>query len=539
MSLTIRRIDMSFEIPTLPLGQRANANPANASRSAALGSSSAAAADNQPKLHPSPPSDLSSLDPSLWPQGSSALKDASVQGTSDDAATSKTSAMQLGYFEDKFLTYFVPPKHQARRPPLINRGYWARVAAVTQMIDEFLRAGEEPPAEPTQAPQVQPSGPAAIPPTSPFFKPALVPPPPFSGAPPALVRKQIVSLGAGSDTNYFKLKSCDRAPCRYIEIDFPVAVAKKAALIRQTPAMMSLVGAPNRQQTDSDAESYRLTAAKNANEMDPILALPSSDYALVGADLRDLVALEKGLNLAQIDWSLPTLILSECVLIYMMPDDSAKLLSFLTDRFTNGCAIWTYEQIHPFDAFGTTMRQNLDNRGCSLLGFTAYPDLIAQQQRYRSCGFTHYAGWDMNDIYRYALGPLAEVKRIERLELFDEFEEWNMIQAHYHISVATAEPKSHSTGSAASIVDWSRLNLLGKTKQSPSISSSPSCVSSGGRPILLGGSGTRASAPLKPAGAGAPAPQSTHDANASASATAADTMAPEKGSLRKTPQTAE
>ena len=472
----------------------------------------------QSQSHPAHP-DLSSTDPSLWPQGSSSLKDASVQGTSDDAATSKTSAMQLGYFSDEFLEYFVPPQHQARRPPLINRGYWARVAAVTQIIHEFLVTGEneqrdQDATSSSSAAAATPSN--SIPPTSPFYRPPTTIPPPFPSVGPARIRKQIVSLGAGSDTNYFKLKSCGRAPLRYVEVDFPVAVEKKAAIIRRTPRMMELVQAKSPQQTDADREKYAKGAEEAKDHIDPILQLPSHDYALVGADLRNLEALEAGLRHAQVDFSLPTLILSECVLIYMMPGDSAKLLSFLTSHFTGGAAIWTYEQIHPFDAFGSTMRQNLDNRGCSLLGFTAYPDLIAQRQRYLAAGFDYYAGWDMNDIYRYCLGPLSEVKRIERLELFDEFEEWNMIQAHYHISLATIKPKdgkqlnessdsstsSSSTSAAPSaVIPWSSLGILGKSKSHSAVNTHSvdgKIVTSTGRTVLLGGAGLRASAPLTP-----------------------------------------
>ena len=470
------------------------------------------------------PGHVAAPDPSHWPQGSTEHKDASVQGTSDDAATSKMSAQSLGYFQDEFLPAFVPPQQQARRPPLINRGYWARVAAVTQMIDEFLRAGEDEQsttlaAVATAAPSATPAS-SAIPPSSPFYRaPSLPPPPPFTPtAHPARIHKQILSLGAGSDTNYFKLKSAGREPFRYVEIDFPVAVQRKAQTIRRHQKMFELVSKRGPRQTEEEAKRFLDGAAKQIP--DPALDLPSSDYALVGADLRDLKALEAGLLRAQVDFTLPTLILSECVLIYMNATDSSALLSYLTSKFTGGCVIWTYEQLHPYDAFGVTMRANLENRGCSLLGFTAYPDLAAQSARYLSSGFKHYKGWDMNDIYRYSLGPLEEVKRVERLELFDEFEEWNMIQAHYHISVASKEPvkdqgseeqkgeidavaPSSADLSSPLRIDWSKIGLLGKTKQLSVLeaaqhASQGSITTSTGRTVLLGGAGVRASAPLNP-----------------------------------------
>lgn len=86
------------------------------------------------------------------------------------------SAAKLGYFRDDFVGYFC--KRQERKPPIINRGnfsssnyvavkginqllgYYARVAAMRKILKEFIRHGG----------------------------------------------KQIVSLGAGFDTNYFVLQ---------------------------------------------------------------------------------------------------------------------------------------------------------------------------------------------------------------------------------------------------------------------------------------------------------------------------------------------
>eukprot|EP00918_Siedleckia_nematoides_P071818 GHVU01156887.1.p1 GENE.GHVU01156887.1~~GHVU01156887.1.p1 ORF type:complete len:134 (+),score=33.98 GHVU01156887.1:184-585(+) len=70
-------------------------------------------------------------------------------------------------------------------------------------------------------------------------------------------------------------------------------------------------------------------------------------------------------------------------------------------------------------------------------------------------------GWDavrlddMNGIYDFYLDQ-AEVQRIQRLELFDEMEEWRLLQGHYFILVAMkfqssslSPPLSHSSSSLA------------------------------------------------------------------------------------------
>src|SRR5690349_2092055 len=58
---------------------------------------------------------------------------------------------------------------------------------------------------------------------------------------------------------------------------------------------------------------------------------------------------------------------------------------------------------------------------------------------------------------------------IETLELFDEFEEWHMIHAHYHISVAANEPKpttskDSTSNRAAGTAVYAKLGLAGKSK---------------------------------------------------------------------------
>jgi hypothetical protein len=43
---------------------------------------------------------------------------------------------------------------------------------------------------------------------------------------------------------------------------------------------------------------------------------------------------------------------------------------------------------------------------------------------------------DMKQLYQKATDP-AEKARIEKIEMLDEWEEWNIMQTHYFISVST------------------------------------------------------------------------------------------------------
>lgn len=61
-----------------------------------------------------------------------AVPDFPVQHTNDDSVLSKRSAVALNYFHDAFLRYFV--KRPTRRSPLINRGYYLRMAVITDLV---------------------------------------------------------------------------------------------------------------------------------------------------------------------------------------------------------------------------------------------------------------------------------------------------------------------------------------------------------------------------------------------------------------------
>ena len=68
------------------------------------------------------------------------------------------------------------------------------------------------------------------------------------------------------------------------------------------------------------------------------------DYHIIGADLRKLDELKAKLAECSFDPKLPTLVMAECVLVYMDPDKSEALLQWLTSTFDNLFFI-NYEQV--------------------------------------------------------------------------------------------------------------------------------------------------------------------------------------------------
>lgn len=110
--------------------------------------------------------------------------------------------------------------------------------------------------------------------------------------------------------------------------------------------------------------------------------------------------------------------------------DSVKVLSFLTKFFEHNVAVINFEMIRPNDSFGQMMIENLEARGCLLPGLKDVPDEEAQISRMLEAGFKFAHCESMLRVHNSKLDA-TERERIEKLEIFDEFEEWDLLQSHY------------------------------------------------------------------------------------------------------------
>lgn len=129
--------------------------------------------------------------------------DEAIRSTDDDAALSRLSCTNAGYLDDPFARHFV--RRPTGRPPLINLGTFLRTWAMDKLVDGFLDA-------------------AGAADTSP---------------------RQILSVGAGTDTRFFRLWRERQAPeqlRRYVEVDFPETTARKAQIIKNQPGLTSCLG---------------------------------------------------------------------------------------------------------------------------------------------------------------------------------------------------------------------------------------------------------------------------------------------------------
>lgn len=233
---------------------------------------------------------------------------------------------------------------------------------------------------------------------------------------------QIINLGAGFDTLYWRLKDDLEASEQqgrlknFVEIDFPGVTAKKCFAVKRTKALLEKVAG-------EDGE-VRLSRTD----------LHGYDYHVVAADLGNFPRLEAKLEDCGIDFSAPTIFLAECVLVYMTPKATEEFLSSLTRRFSSSLVFLDHEQVNMGDRFGAVMLENLAARGCGLAGAESCRSKQTQTKRFPQAGWDGARCWTMNEAY--SLLPREDVERVEKLELFDERELMNQLFEHYCLTVA-------------------------------------------------------------------------------------------------------
>jgi tRNA wybutosine-synthesizing protein 4 len=316
--------------------------------------------------------------------------DETVIGTHVDAALAKASCAQLGYFQDRWTELLIRNNRPQPRSPLIHRGYYSRVEAVRRSLKSFL--------------QLCPRGHGV----------------------------QIVNLGVGLDTLYFWLRedaTIWRDDLVYFEVDFPEVLAKKLTAVLKRQSIWPLLDA---------TKSEDLVATEMSASGTRQLHTPHCRY--VSADMRIASELASAMSQAGFRDDTPTLFLAECVLVYMQALHGDGIIEWASSSVPKApSAMVVYEQTNPNDPFGKVMVNNLMQRGCPLLSIHEYPSLDGQRKRYMDRGWEQCSLADMNEIYSKYLDR-ADVERIQRIELMDEFEEWHLIQAHYFLLIATRAP---------------------------------------------------------------------------------------------------
>jgi len=332
--------------------------------------------------------------------------DSAIRSTDSDAALARLSAVQRGYLSDPFIRHFVPrPQLQPARPPLINIGTYVRSEGIDKLVEQWLSLAEQ------------------------------------EGTP-----CQIVSLGAGSDTRFWRIATGPRKIWlkAYFELDFGEVTMKKAMAIRKSRELSAVLGKPEDVTLDNGG-----------------MTLHSPAYHLLPADIR-LPPAEAFATLAPLlSPAHPTLLLFECVLVYMTPAASSAAVQWFIDHFatsTEGApgvlGGIVYEMFGLQDSFGRVMRANLQARNVSLPGADPYTTLASLPNRFLQHGFSTSQALTLREIRRTYIEP-SERERIARLEMLDEIEELELVLEHYAITWGIKLPANASRLKA----NWTQWRL--------------------------------------------------------------------------------
>ncbi|KAK9246476.1 S-adenosyl-L-methionine-dependent methyltransferase [Lipomyces tetrasporus] len=319
--------------------------------------------------------------------------DKAIQDTNSSSIVSKRSVERLYYpttahaehtssLEDAhFFRYFV--KKPQRRAPLINRGYWIRMEAVHAVVKQFLQSNQ--------------------------------------GA-----RKVIVNLGCGYDPlpfQYLAKISTNRSKTIFIDADYPDLINLKVSAIAASEDLSRVVG-----------DRHHLNVSHSS------IKLASSSYYCVGCDLSNLENFEKALEacgVLQDDCDL--LFIAEVSLTYMNTEEADKLVQWASGIARGQAQFALLEQILPAGAdhpFARTMLRHFNHLNTPIKSVSTYPTVEDQIKRFATRGWKSVTCTDLHTFWRNSVSA-EEKSRMEKIEHFDEWEEFFLFCQHYILLVAS------------------------------------------------------------------------------------------------------
>lgn len=278
----------------------------------------------------------------------------SVEDTAMEAANAKYSAVQRGYYKDDFIGFFVP--NQQRQIPPMNLGYYVRMLSVYKSVVYFYN----------------------------LFNKEI----------------QVVILGCGYDTLFWRLRSININIKRWFEIDLAHVIKKKSEIIKN-----------------------------------PVFQ-PLDNYFLLECDLGKKGELKTVLEKNGFE-NMPTVFVDECTLIYVEPDAVDDIILFSSSLSNYGFV--SYSMVNPNDQFGRMMVNNFEKFGAPLKSISKYQTVESYRERFLSLGYKHVLAIDLNKTLKVVV-PRSEYIKIIKLEIQDDPDELGYMLEHYVLTIAGSHP---------------------------------------------------------------------------------------------------
>ena len=221
--------------------------------------------------------------------------------------------------------------------PIMNRGYFARVKCIQALIRSFIECHSE-----------------------------------FSDL-------QMVNMGCGFDTQSLQLMSSTEGVkfSKIFEVDYTDIVEQKAAYL---------------------SKSDKISVSKLADvDCGYEVKLTKTSLRLIGSDLCDAAAVLSNLGDSGLDSRLPTLVLTECVMVYIEREACKKLLLAISSYLQLDATWITYDMVNVGDPFGRNMLKNLQEAGYCVPGFEQNPSKSHHKELFASSGVARFCS-----VYDYA-----------------------------------------------------------------------------------------------------------------------------------------
>ncbi|KAI1499454.1 leucine carboxyl methyltransferase [Biscogniauxia marginata] len=315
-------------------------------------------------------------------------QDDQVMATNNSSIVSKRSVERIYYpNEPEFFRFFV--KKFQRRAPLINRGYYLRLHVIDVAVRQFLER-------------------------------------------PCSKTKVVINLGCGSDVLPWQCMTRYPNSCcgvKFVDVDFPDLIMKKYTTVIETNELIS-----------------PLTGLR-ASTVHPIL-IQTDQYVQIGCDLRDLNSLEEALS--------TFLHIPDCIFMFV----AEVSITYMETESADAVIRWAgalgqaefclLEQIvpDPDHPFAKTMLQHFEKLKTPLRSVHTYPNLQAQHDRFSSLGWEQVnveSLWQVWSSNKWL--SAAGRKELDRIEPFDEWEEFALFASHYCVVIAKSIPDITSTPS--------------------------------------------------------------------------------------------